>query len=86
MFVSVRVSPRSSKNALTWEEGMLKARITAPPVDGAANEALVALLAAQLDLPRRAITIVRGANSRQKTVEIAGITLEDMQQKIKPRA
>ncbi|MFL5628409.1 MAG: DUF167 domain-containing protein [Ktedonobacteraceae bacterium] len=86
MFVSVRVIPRSSKNALTWEEGMLKARITAPPVDGAANEALVALLAAQLGLPRRAITIVRGASSRQKTVEIVGMTLEDMQQKLKSRA
>lgn len=82
MLVSVRVIPRSSKNALAWEEGILKVRLTAPPVDGAANEALVAFLADQLGLPRRAITIVRGATARRKTVEIAGLTLEDLQHKL----
>ncbi len=82
MLVSVRVIPRSSKNALAWEEGILKVRLTAPPVDGAANEALVVFLADQLGLPRRAITIVRGATARQKTVEITGLTLEDLQHKL----
>ncbi len=82
MLIAVRVIPRSSKNALEWAEGGLKARITAPPVDGAANEALVALLADQLGLPRRAITIVRGANGRQKIVELTGLTLQEVQQKI----
>lgn len=82
MLITIRVQPRSSKNALTWEQGQLKARLTAPPVDGAANEALIALLAEQLNVPRRTITIVRGATSRQKTVEIAGLSLEDMQKKL----
>jgi uncharacterized protein len=82
MLIAVRVIPRSSKNALEWAEGGLKARITAPPVDGAANEALVALLADRLGLPRRAITIVRGANSRQKIVELTGLTLQEVRQKI----
>ena len=82
MLISVRVIPRSSKNSLAWEQGKLKVRLTSPPIDGAANEALVALLAEQLALPKRQITIVRGASSRQKTVEITGVTLEDMEQKL----
>jgi uncharacterized protein len=82
MLISVRVIPRSSKNSLAWEQGKLKVRLTSPPIDGAANEALVALLAEQLALPKRQITIVRGASSRQKTVEITGVTLEDVEQKL----
>jgi uncharacterized protein (TIGR00251 family) len=82
MLISVRVIPRSSKNSLAWEQGKLKVRLTSPPIDGAANEALVALLAEQLALPKRQITIVRGASSRQKTVEITGATLEDVEQKL----
>ena len=82
MRVTVRVIPRSSKNSLEWEQGILKARITAPPVDGAANEALVALLAERLSLPKRAISIVRGERGRQKVVEIVGITREEVERKI----
>jgi hypothetical protein len=95
MRISVRVIPRSSKNLLEWEERKeqdkmgelqgpvgLKARLTAPPVDGAANEALIALLADKLALPRRNISIVRGATSRQKIVEITGITLTEIATKI----
>ena len=82
MLISVRVIPRSSKNSLAWEQGKLKVRLTSPPIDGAANEALVALLAEQLALPKRQITIVRGASGRQKTVEITGVTLEDVEQKL----
>ncbi len=96
MRISVRVIPRSSKNILEWEErdagkqeevqgvqGLkLKARLTAPPVEGAANEALVALLADKLALPRRNISIVSGATSRQKVVEITGMTLAEVATKI----
>jgi uncharacterized protein (TIGR00251 family) len=80
--IAVRVQPRSSKNALAWEAGNIRAWITAPPVDGAANEALVSLLAERLDLPKRAITIVRGTSGKQKLVEIAGLTLNEIQSKI----
>jgi uncharacterized protein len=79
MLVSVRVIPRSSKNKLEWDGEGFKARLTAPPVDGAANEALVALLADQLSLPRRTIRIVRGATGRQKVVEIENLTPETME-------
>ena len=52
----------------------LKVRLHAPPVDGAANEALVLLLAEQLGVPRRSVRIVAGGTSRAKTVEIEGTT------------
>jgi uncharacterized protein (TIGR00251 family) len=85
MRMSVRVIPRSSKNSITWEEGVLKVRLTAPPVDGAANEALIALLAQRLGLPKRDICIVQGATGRQKTIEIIGMTAEAVEQKIKEK-
>ena len=83
MLITVRVISRSSKNSLAWEQGTLKARITAPPVDGAANEALIALLADRLGLPKRAISIVRGATGRQKVVEIVGMTGEEVERRLK---
>lgn len=82
MLIAVRVIPRSSKNVLEWEHGGLKARLTAPPVDGAANTALISLLAERLAVPRRTISIVRGETSRQKTVEVAGLTLEEIEQRL----
>jgi uncharacterized protein (TIGR00251 family) len=83
MRINVRVIPRSSKNMLEWEEGALKARLTAPPVDGAANEALITLLAQRLGVPKRDVNIVHGATGRHKTVEITGMTTEAIEQKIK---
>ena len=74
MRLTVRVIPRSRRNAIAWEQGVLKARLTAPPVDGAANDALVTLLAHRLGLPKRSISIAHGATSRQKIVEITGMT------------
>jgi len=82
MRLNVRVIPRSSKNTLEWQQGTLKARLTAPPVDGAANEALIALLAERLGLPKRNVMIVHGSTSRQKTVEIVGMTPEAVEQKL----
>jgi len=82
MLINVRVIPRSSKNSLEWEQDTLKARLTAPPVDGAANAALIDLLAERLAVPRRTITIVRGSTSRQKIVEIAGLTLAEIAGKL----
>jgi uncharacterized protein (TIGR00251 family) len=86
MLINVRVIPRSSRNRLEWEQdkpGVLKAHLTAPPVEGAANAALIALLAEQLAVPKRAITIVRGATGRQKVVNIAEMSMEDIARKIK---
>ena len=75
--LSVRVQPRASTNALAGIHGdALKVRLTAPPVEGAANDALVELLAATFGIPQYAITIVAGAGSRSKVVELAGLTEE----------
>ncbi|MDQ2715793.1 MAG: DUF167 domain-containing protein [Chloroflexota bacterium] len=82
MRLSVRVIPRSSQNSIVWEQDSLKVRLTAAPVDGAGNEALVALLAQHLGLPKRQVSIVHGASGRQKTVEISGLSLEAIQQKL----
>jgi uncharacterized protein len=81
--LTVRVIPRSRRNAMEWEQGVLKAWLTAPPVDGAANDALIALLAERLGLSKHSISIVRGATARQKILEITGMTLEDLEQRIK---
>jgi uncharacterized protein len=82
MRINVRVIPRSSKNSIEWEEGTLKVRLTAPPVDGAANEALLTLLAQRLGLPKRDIHIIQGATGRHKTIEITGMTSQAIEQKI----
>lgn len=82
MRLAVRVIPRSSRNAIKWEQGVLKAHLTAPPVDGAANDALIALLAERLGLPRRAISITHGATSRQKVVEIVGMTETEVMERL----
>jgi uncharacterized protein (TIGR00251 family) len=73
--VRVHVQPRAARSEVVGSHGAaLKVRLHAPPVDGAANEALVALLAERLGVPKRAVRIVGGAASRAKTVEIDGTT------------
>jgi uncharacterized protein (TIGR00251 family) len=80
--LSVRVQPRASGNSLAGIHGdALKVRLTAPPVDGAANAALVEFLSTTFGIPVRAITIVAGSSSRSKIVELDGIT-EDRVRKL----
>jgi len=55
-------------------DGVLRVRLHAPPVDGAANDALVAFLADRLDVPRRGVRIVTGATSRTKVIEVEGVS------------
>jgi uncharacterized protein (TIGR00251 family) len=74
---SVRVQPRASRSELAGVHGdALKVRLAAPPVDGAANDALVELLADRLGVARRAVRIVSGASGRSKTVDVDGVTIE----------
>jgi uncharacterized protein (TIGR00251 family) len=75
---SVHVQPRASRTEIAGVHGdALKVRLSAPPVDGAANEALVDFLGERFAVPRRAITIVSGAQSRAKIVEVEGLTVAD---------
>ncbi|HXX19432.1 MAG TPA: DUF167 domain-containing protein [Candidatus Acidoferrum sp.] len=72
---AVRVAPRASRDAIEGEyNGALKVRLTAPPVDDRANEALRRVLAGRLNVPVSAVRIVSGEKSRTKRVEIAGVT------------
>jgi uncharacterized protein (TIGR00251 family) len=75
--IMVRVVPRASRDELAREGDALRARLTAPPVEGAANAALVALLSERLRIPKRAVTVTRGARSREKLLAIAGLTAEE---------
>jgi hypothetical protein len=73
---SVPVQPRASRSEVAGiQQGALKVRLQAPPVDGAANEALVDFLADSLDVPRRMIRIVSGESSRSKVVEALGVSV-----------
>jgi uncharacterized protein (TIGR00251 family) len=72
--INVRVIPRAGRSRLDGTRGdAVLARLNAPPVDGKANEELIALLAAAFDVPPRAISILAGERSRQKRLRISGI-------------
>jgi uncharacterized protein (TIGR00251 family) len=75
--LSVHVQPRASRTELAGLHGdALKIRLAAPPVDGAANEALLRFVADTLGVPRSAATLVSGATARRKVVEVVGVRLE----------
>jgi len=70
----VRVQPRASRTEVAGPHGdAVRIRLTAPPVDGAANEALVRFLAERLEVPRSAVRIEGGTSGRSKVVAIDGI-------------
>ena len=75
MILSIRVIPRSPRSKIDGRRGdALLVRLAAPPVDGAANDALVELLAREFHRPQRDITLLSGHTSRDKRVEIAGLS------------
>lgn len=76
----VRVQPRASRTEIVGElGGAIRIRLQAPPVDGAANDALVQFLARTFGVGRRDVRIVSGMSSRSKLVEIDGIAREDVE-------
>ena len=80
---SVRVHPRARKNAITGTLGdALKIALTAPPVEGRANHAVIDYLAKVLRLPRSSVTIAAGHRSRNKVVRVSGITADALQQRL----
>lgn len=75
--IRVRLQPKASRNEVYgWKEDpetgdqVLQARVTAPPVDGKANKALIKLLSKEFDLPKSTIRIVHGETSRDKVIEL----------------
>jgi uncharacterized protein len=74
ILISVRVIPRAGRSCLAGTRGdALLVRLHAPPVEGKANTELVNLIAAALEVPARAVSIVAGERSRQKRVRVSGI-------------
>jgi len=72
--LNLRIVPRAAKNAIQGELGdALKIRLCAPPVDGAANAALIEFLADAFSLPRARVQLLAGATSRNKRVLLAGL-------------
>jgi uncharacterized protein (TIGR00251 family) len=75
--LTLYVQPRGSRTEVVGLHGdAIKLRVAAPPVDGAANEAVIRFLADRLRVARTAVSITAGRSSRRKTVEIHGLTLE----------
>ena len=81
--LSVVVVPRAGKSSIAQlADGTLQVRVVAPPVDGAANAALLRLLADILDVPRSRLEIVSGASSRRKRIVIAGVAPDELEPRL----
>ena len=76
--IDVRVVPRAGRSGVDGaRDGRLLVRLAAPPVDGAANDTLIELLATLCERPKRAVRIVSGERSRSKRVSVEGLTVAD---------
>lgn len=81
--VTVRVTPRAGRSAIAGaRDGVLLVRLAAPPVEGAANEALIAFIAGLLDRPKRDIAIVAGDKGRHKRIRVAGMSAAGLRAKL----
>jgi uncharacterized protein (TIGR00251 family) len=79
----VKVQPRAKKNAIVGEVGeALKLALTAPPIEGRANQACIAFLAELLNVPRSSVTIATGQSSRNKVIRVAGMTAKQVQERL----
>jgi uncharacterized protein (TIGR00251 family) len=81
--LAVRVVPRASREEVVGfdDEGRLKVRLTAPPVEGEANRALLRFVARKLGVPRTRVTLVKGASSRTKWIEVDGLEEEELRRR-----
>ncbi|MCL4537153.1 MAG: DUF167 domain-containing protein [Nitrospirae bacterium] len=76
IIIQVKVIPRSSKKEIAGvEDNTIKIKLTAPPVEGAANEQLIDLLSEEFNIKKSSIIILKGESSRHKTVKIVGVNL-----------
>jgi uncharacterized protein (TIGR00251 family) len=81
--LTLRVQPRAARDEVAGRHGeAIRVRLAAPPVDGAANEALIRFLADRLALPRAALRLVRGQVGRDKIVDVAGLPPEQVARRL----
>ena len=82
--IDILVQPRASRAKIgPMHDGRLKIAVTAPPVDGEANAAVVELVAKQLGIARGSVEIVAGASSRRKTLRIANVTAQQIEELVR---
>ena len=80
---AIKVHPRAKKDAITGEMGdSLKVALTAPPLEGRANEACIEFFAKLLKVQRSSITIAAGQNSRNKVIRVAGLSAEEVRKRL----
>ncbi len=80
---AIKVHPRAKKNAITGEIGdALKLSLTAPPIEGRANEACIQFFAKVLNVPRSSISIAAGQNSRNKLIRVSGLTAQQIRERL----
>jgi uncharacterized protein (TIGR00251 family) len=80
---AVKVHPRAKKNAIIGELGdALKVSLTAPPIDGKANQACIEFLANLLEVSRSSVTIASGQTSRRKVIRVAGLSKDEIQRRL----
>jgi len=81
--LKVRVQPKASRNQIDgFEDGTLRLRVTAPPVDGKANAGVIALMAKMLGVSKSRLEIVRGHGSRDKVISIETLTEQEVHRRI----
>lgn len=81
---SVRVVPRASRNKIAGiRDGIVRIQLTAPPVEGAANEALVSFLSSVLRMPKRDVEIISGHTAREKVVSVSGLSPEEIEARLR---
>jgi uncharacterized protein len=86
-WLAIKLQPRASNNQIGEALGdELRIKVTAPPVDAAANEALLRLLSATLDCARNRLELIRGQTSRHKAVRVYGLSAEAVLAKLRPEA
>jgi len=79
----IRLTPKGGRDAVTrYEEGILYARVSAPPVDGAANKALIALVAETLAVPKSSVAFHAGETSRDKVLRLETLSESELQQRL----
>ena len=77
--LQIRLTPRAARDqVIGWEGDLLRVRVTAPPVEGRANDALIKLLARALDVPANRLCLVRGHKQRNKVVAVEGLSEEEI--------
>lgn len=80
---AVRVHPRARRDAITGVVGdALKLDLTAPPIDGKANQSCINFLAELLEVPRSSVTIAAGQNSRNKIIRVAGLSAQQVRERL----